>query len=228
MEKQDIKKEGEEREEKKRRKKITKKDLILIFVVILLLSGVTYWHFKNWRKSLNEVELPKFEMPKFELFPKKEGYKEWVSPDGKLKMKYSADWLEMDIRILGSYVQREIEEKPLLVAQKFVIEKSTFAFLTVNKLKFKEELGAEGILEKMKEDAQKREGEMEVLNLEIKDKIAVFEAKYKGKEGPVFQSKEKMIFNNEIYLISFFTFEKGFPEFKKEAEEIINSAIPVE
>jgi len=211
-------------EELNEKEKITKRDLFLVLFVILFLSGMTYWNFKNWKKSLEKVELPKFEMPKFEPFPKKEGYKEWTSPDGKLKLKYPADWMEMDIRTLESYIQREMEEKPLFLAQKLVIEKSTFAFLTVDKLKAVEGLSTEKILEKMKEDTRKREGEMEVLKIETSDKEVVFEAKYSRKNGPTFQSKEKMILNEGTYLISFFTFEKDFPEFEKEAREIINSA----
>jgi len=211
-------------EELNEKEKITKKDLFLIVIIILFLSGSTYWNFKNWKKSLEKVELPKFEMPRFEPFPKKEGYKEWTSPDGKLKLKYPADWMEMDIRTLESYIQREIEEKPLFLAQKLVIEKSTIVFLTVNKLKPETGSNAEEILEKMKKDAKKREGEMEILKLDIQNKIAIFEAKYSKKEGPVFHSKEKMILNEEVYLISFFTFEKDFSEFENEAEEIINSA----
>lgn len=222
MENPEIKKEVKEE------KKLSKRDFILVLVVILFLSGATYWNFKNWRKSLKEVEMPKFEMPKFEPFPKKEGSKEWVSPDGKLKITYPADWMEMDIRVLENYIQRELEEKPLFLAQKFSIEKAAFAFLTVNKLKFEENSGIEEVLEKMKEDVKKREGEIEVLKLETKDKEAIFEAKYKGKDGPTFQSKEKMIIEEEVYLISFFAFEKDFPKFQNEAVEIINSAQLVE
>jgi hypothetical protein len=218
MEELEIKKEGT-----KEKNKLSKRDFILVILVILFLSGVTYWNFKTWRKSLGKVELPKFEMPKFEPFPKKEGYKEWTSPDGKIKMKYSADWMEMDMRTLESYIQREIEEKPLFLAQKLVMEKSTFVILTVDKLKGMEGLNVEKILEKMKEDTQKREGEMEILKIESKDKEAIFEAKYNKKNGPVFHSKEKMIIDKEVYLISFFAFEKDFPVFEKEAEEIINS-----
>jgi hypothetical protein len=212
-----------EEEIKKEENKLSKKDFVLVILVILFLSGATYWNFKTWRKSLGKIELPKFEMPKFEPFPKKEGYKEWTSPDRKLKMKYSADWMEMDMRTLESYIHREIEEKPLFLAQKLVIEKSTFALLTVDKLKPELGLNAEEILEKMKEDAQKREGEMEILKIESRDKETIFEAKYNKKNGPVFHSKEKMIIDKEVYLISFFAFEKDFPVFEKEAEEIINS-----
>jgi len=214
----------EEAEIKKEEEKLSKRDFILVILIILFLSGATYWNFKTWRKSLGKVELPKFEMPKMELSPKKEGYKEWISPDEKLKLKYPAEWMEMDIRTLESYVQREIEEKPLFLAQKLVIEKSTIVFLTVNKLKPEAGSNAEEILEKMKEDAKKREGEMGISNFEIEDKIAIFEAKYKRKDGPVFHSKEKMILNNETYLISFFAFEKDWSVFEKEGEEIIDSA----
>jgi len=223
MENPEIKKEDAEEE-----KKLSKRDFILVIIVILFLSGATFWNFKSWRKSLGQVELPKFEMPKMELFPEKGGSKEWTSPDGKLKMKYPADWIEVDIKMLENYVQREVEEKPLLVAQKFSIEKSTLVFLTVNKLNFEESVEFEEILEKMKEDAKKREGKMEVLNSEIKDKEMVFEAKYTKKGGTVFLSREKILLEKGGYLVSVFAFEKDWSEFKKEAEEIINSVQLVE
>ena len=209
-------------------KKLSKRDFILVILVILLLSGASYWNFKSWRKSLGKVEFPKFEMSKFVPFPKKEGYKEWVSPDGKIKMKYSADWVETDIEMFESYSQREIEGKPLFLAQKFSFEGGVPYFLIVQELDIKEK-DTEKIFGKMTEDVQKNEGEMEILNSEEKDKEILFEAKYTKKDKPTLLSKEKIILNEERgYLIACLAFEKNWLGFQKEAEEIINSAQLVE
>ncbi|MBZ9578245.1 hypothetical protein KJA14_00015 [Patescibacteria group bacterium] len=222
MENSEAKEGNIKKEETK--KELSKKDIILIFSVILLLSLITYWHFKNWRKSLSEVEMPKFEMPEFE-FPSKEeeGYKEFISSDGKLKMKYSADWMEMKSEIFEGFTQED-KGKTLFFAQKFELEKAAQAFLTIQELSLGEEKGFEEIIEKMKRDIEEKEGEMEILKLEIENKTAIFEAGYKGKTGYPLHSKEKIILNKEkTYLISFFTFEKNWPDLQQEAEEIINS-----
>jgi len=226
MENPEIKK-----EETKEEKKLSKRDFIVIIFVILLLSGAIFWNFKNWRKSLEKVELPKFEMPKFEISPKKEGYKEWTSPDGTLKMGYPADWMEMESKTLENFPQAEIiggKGKILFFAQKIAWEKTSLVFLLVQKLTFEEKRGAEEIIEEIKKGVEEKEGEMEIERLEIKNGEAVLEAKYKGKKGYELHSKEKIILNEKGYLISCFTFEKDWSEFQKEAEEIINSAQLIE
>ncbi len=227
MENSEVKEENIKKEEAK--KELSKKDILLIFFVILLLSFFTYRHFKSWRESLSEVEMPKFEMPKFEIPSKKEGgYKEFVSPDGELKMKYPADWMEMKKEMFEGFTQ-EGEGKTLFFAQKFEFEKTAQAFLTVQELNLKEKKGAEEIIEEMKKDVEAKEGKMEILKLEIEDKTAVLEASYKGKTGFPLRSKEKIILNEKKgYLISFSTFEKNWPDLQKEAEEIINSTTLLE
>lgn len=206
-----------------------KKTISILVFMILLLSIFTYRHFKKFKESITGVQMPKLEIPPIELsLPKNEGNKEFISPDGKLKISYPSDWLEMDMRTLESYVQREIEEKPLFLAQKLVIEKSTLAILTINKLKSGENSNAEQIIEKMKEDTQNKGNKMEVLKLETDGKETIFEAEYSKENAPVLRSKEKMISNEEIYLVSFFAFKENSVEFENEAEEIINSAQLIE
>lgn len=220
MENSDIKKED-------KKEKSSKKTLILIFFIILLLSLATYRNFKNLRKSLREIDLPKFEVPEFEMpefeVPSQEekGYEEWISSDGKLKMKYPVGWIEVDSKVLEDFIQGN-RGKILFSAQKFNLElnlgKVTQAFLIVQELNLEEKRSFEEIIEEMK-----KEVEMEILKLEAGDKIAVFEAKYKGESENLLHSKEKMILNeNKVYLISFSTFEEDWIDFQKEAEEIIN------
>jgi hypothetical protein len=212
-----------EEEIKKKENKLSKRDFVLVILVILFLSGATYWNFKTWQKSLGKVELPKFEMPKFEPFLKKEGYKEWTSPDGKLKLKYPADFTEVDFRILENFIKEKIEEKPLFFAQKFQVgmEGVNQSYLMVQESKEKKRL--EEVLDEIKKKNEEGGGKMEILNSnKIEDEL-VFEAKYQKKNGLTFHSLEKIISNEKIYLVTFFTFEKDFQKFQKEGKDIIDS-----
>jgi len=235
MEESDIKK-GEVKD------KINKKDFILILVVIFILSGATYWHFKNWRRTLKEVEMPKLEIPKFELpelktpefgYPssfEEGGYKEWGSPDGSFKMRYPSDWLEMEKGIFENIPQEGIlKGETLFFAQKLTLETPGQAFLTVQKLILETEVNFEGILEEMKKAVKEKGGEMEISELKINEKTAAFEANYKGGSGLPLHSKEKIVSVREkILLVSFLTFESNWSGFQKEAEEIIDSVTILE
>jgi len=210
-------------EEIKKEEKLSKRDFILVIVAILLLSGATYWNFKSWRKSLKEVELPKFEMPKFEPFPKKEGYKEFTSPDGKITFRYPADWTEIDFKAVENVFQKEIEEKPLFFAQKFLGGIDKIAFMTVEETSLDERKNPEEVIEQIKTGAAEKGGEAEILTSEIQNNEMVIEIKYKNNKGLLFHSIEKLFFMDKTYSISLLSGERDWPEFEKEAEEIINS-----
>jgi len=196
------------------------KFLILIILSIAGLSFFTYWQFKNLQKTFPGVKLPKIEMPKSEsLFPQKTDYKEFTSPDGKLKLKYLSDWME----IPKESFQGEIgaEAKVLFFANKFKIEKAAFASLIVQELDLEKETSIENIVEKMKKEAEKK-GKMEVLKLEIKNGEGYLTAKYVKEAGSVFFSKEKIILGeNKAYLVTIFTLENWWSEFEEEAKEIL-------
>jgi hypothetical protein len=192
------------------------KFLVSIIAFILLLSFLAYWHFKNFQRSLSQIKLPKFELPKPKIIESK-GKKEFKSPDGKLKLTYLDDWIEMPKESLESLSQGLKEGKVLFLAQKFKLEKAAFAFLIVQE--YKDGKNQEEIINELKKEAKEKGGEMEILNL----KEDYFEAKYKRK-NVVFLSKEKVIFGEgKIYLVSIFSSEKDWPEFEEEAKEILNS-----
>jgi hypothetical protein len=199
------------------------KFLILIILAIFSLSFAVYWQVRNFQKSLSEIEFPKFEMPKMETFlPEgQEGYKEFVSPDEKLKLKYSASWIEMTKESLAQLSQEALENeaKTLFFANKFILNKAAFASLIIQELSLGKEESLEEIIDKIK----KEEGK-EILKSEIKEKEAYLEVGYKGKTGSVFYSKEKIFLSgNKAYLISVLALEKDWPGFEKETEEIFNS-----
>jgi hypothetical protein len=196
------------------------KFLFSIIISIIFLSFFTYWHFKRLTQNVPKIEIPKVEIPKPETFlqPKAEP-KEFISPDGKFKFRYSSDWVE----IPGNKWQETIssEAKILFFSTKFKIQKGAFASLAVQEVNWEKEL--KEFIEEMKRKAKERSGEMEILNLEIKEREADLKARYK-KEGANFISREKIILGEKkISLISIFSLERFWPEFESEAEEILNS-----
>lgn len=203
------------------------KFLILIILFILGLSFATYGQFKGFRESLSKVGLPKFEMPELKLFSPQEeiGYQEFVSPDGKLKLKYSSDWMKMEKESLAKLNQEMIKEgaKILFFGQKIKIEKVASASLVIQEIN----LGGkslEEIIEEMKEDVRKKEGEVEITQLKIKEKEAYLEAEYKREEGTIFNSKERILLSGEkAYSIAIFALDYHWPEFEEEANEILDS-----
>lgn len=208
----------------------SRKFLPIILGMILFLSIMTYRRLKEWKMILPEIKPPKLEMPKIELPQEQQGLKEWVSPDGRLTIKYPADWFEMPEDFLEGLTQEKTIEgksKFLLLAQKSNIEMGNVnnAFLLVQELNFEGERSFEKILDEMKQDSEKKQVKMEVLGTEIKEKEATIETKYKDKNGSYLHCKEKIILDKEkTYLISLFTFEKDWKNIQEKGNEIINSS----
>lgn len=197
------------------------KFLVLIIFSILFLSFFTSWQFKKLGESLPKTETPEVEIPKPESFsPEQTELKEFVSPDGKLKFKYSSDWAEMPKE--GWQKTTTVEAKILFFATKFKIETAVLASLVVQELSWEGDV--KEIIEEIEKSVKEKGGEMEILNLEIKDKEARLKARYKKEGETNFISKEKIILGEEkVYLISIFSLERFWPEFEEEAEEILNS-----
>ncbi len=210
-------------EKREKEKKLSKRDFIIVILMIFFLSGFSFWHFKNWKKSISEFKPPKFEIPKPEIFPKKEGYKEWISPDGKLKMKYKGDWIEMKKEFFGILASEEKGET-LFFAQKFIFEKGAQGFLVVRKINSKDGMNLKEFIENMKRETESKGGKMEILHSVIKEDTATLEIKYEKMGKPSLHSKEKIFLGKEaVYLVTFFTFEKNWDAFQQETEEIINN-----
>jgi len=198
------------------------KFLILILLSIFLLSFFTYWQFKRLSEAMPKIKKPEVEIPKPEsIFQQKTEIKEFISPDGKLKFKYSSDWIEMPKE---SWQEINAEAKVLFFANKFKLEKAALASLIVQELDLEKEKSVKEIVEEIEKEVKAKNGEMEILNLEIKDKEADLKIKYKKETGPIFVSKEKIILgDNKFYLISIFALEKDWLEFENETNEIFNS-----
>ena len=206
-----------------------KKYILILIILILGLGFLSFWQFKKFSQSLTKVELPKIEMPemKFEEFLplEKESLKEWASPDGKLKLKYPANWIESSEALLEQFKQEEMVlagAKILFFAYQFSFETQALAFLIVEEISQEKSLNE--IVKEIEKNIAEEKGEMEVINLEKENKTAWLEIKMKRKGEVSFQAKEKIIFlEDKTYLIAFTTFEKDWPKFEEEANEIFNS-----
>lgn len=209
---------------------MSNKKFILILIILILGCGLaSYWRFKKFSQSLTEVNLPKIEMPEMKvgemLFPTKEGYKEFASPDGKLKLKYSAYWIESDQTLLEQFNQEGVvlrEAKISFFAYQFNFENQALAFLVVEEISPEKSL--DEIIKDVEKDVTEKEGELEIINSERENETALIEMKFKRKMEPNFYAKEKIFFGKEkTYLVAFTTFEKDWPKFEEEAGEILNS-----
>lgn len=199
--------------------------------MIFVCSIFSYWHFKQFKVSPTKINLPNFEMPETDLEkllypePEKEDYKEWISPDGKLKLKYSANWIETNEDFLSELRQGEVNligGSVLFFAFQFRVKDGALAFLTVEEISPPKNL--EVIVKEMEKRITEKEGKMEIINLEQKDKIARLEIKMKDKKGINSRAKEEIIFNNDkAFSVVFTSFEKDWQIFEKEANEIFDS-----
>jgi hypothetical protein len=209
---------------------------ILIGLIFLLPRGFKYLGEQQLKKlgvPLENLPPVKLEEIKPEMFKEETGnYKEFISPDGKLKMKYSSSWIEAKSEVLEKITpeeyKREYELETLFSAQKFKVD-GGFAQLVISKGVFGAETSFEEIIEDMKEGNQKKGWSMEILKSEKKGNEITFEAIYKKAERYDVRSKEKIIFlepkegKKETYFIAFLTLERYWQNFKDEADFIISS-----
>lgn len=205
-----------------------KQVIFLSLLSAVILAFATSWYFKNLLKPLSTADLPKFEIPEFNPFSSQEtkDYTEFISPDGKLKLKYPSQWMKMAPDTLEKLNQALIdkEAKNLLFVQGIKIEKGDFIFLMVQELDSEEKKGLEEIIETIKEKVKEQGGKAEISNLKIKDDTAYFEGEFEGENPPPVYLKEKIILtDNKVYLVILFNLKNDWSEFEKEVSEILNS-----
>jgi hypothetical protein len=221
-------------------KNLIKYILILSFIltglIFLLPRGFKYLGEQQLKKlgiPLENLPPVKLEEIKPEMFKEETGnYKEFISPDGKIKIKYPSNWIEIKGEILEKITSEEYRKKyqleTLFSAQKFKID-GGFAQLVVSKGIFGAETSFEEIIKDMKEENQKKGWKMEILQSEEKNSETIFEAIYKKAERYDVHSKEKIVFleqkegKKETYFIAFLTLERYWQNFKDEADFIISS-----
>jgi len=162
-------------------------------------------------------------------------YKEFISPDQKLRMRYSTDWIKMpsqDLKLAFPQKQKEAYNPEIIFAAQRISTKG-FTQLAIYRLYFVDQ-NIEEIIEEMKQANLQQGWTMKILDAAIQEKEAVFEAIYQNSNGNSFRSKEKILLLQEkdqktkFYLIAFIAFEKEWAAFEKEAGDIIGSAQLIE
>lgn len=162
--------------------------------------------------------------------------KEFISPDGKLRVKFPPNWLKLEIEPLQRTIPKRLAEtyqmRVLFLAQKFGGEKSGQLIISQAIIEAKMEI--EKLLEEIMEEAKKQGWEIEIFETKIEEGKFIFEALYKKQNFPTLHSKEKMLWlklkenKRKVFLIELVTTDMDWEYFKKEFEEILNNALIVE
>ena len=205
--------------------------IIILIIAILSLSLITYWRFQRAREGLPQIQFPAFEMPEMKLdltdslFSKKEGVKTWISPDNKLQLNYSINWVEMDENILmhgaGTGVLLE-EARTLLFLYRFKMAEQAYALLMVSRTPAEKSL--EEIIKKIDQNIKMDGGETEIKILKTENEFADLEIISKQPASPISYSRGKIVFTGEEnYLILFNSLQKDWLHFEEETKEIFDS-----
>jgi len=203
---------------------------LVIILGIFLIFLVGNWQLERMKKSLPQnlqKELKAFPMEEIQkkFFGENTEFKEWVSPDGKLKISFLSDWMEIEKEAVESLNQEIIQEgaKILFFAQKLKIKGGAFASLIIQELDKKEWTNLEKFIEETKEEFKEKNGEIETVRVDSKE--GIFEAKYKKEGQPELHFIEKILIGEDkVYSILFLTFDKDWQGFLEEANSILNSA----
>lgn len=194
--------------------------------MIFGLSLITFLRLKKVDFTFDEIELPKIEMPerKIEDFLplEKEGEKEWLSPDQKLKLTYSLNWTNLREAFFERSEEKIMVEEFefLLLAQRLNLQNNLSALLTVYKVAGQESL--EEFIENLKEFI-KSQSEQTEINIVEEENFVWVEFTSKEKEQ-TFYSKGKVIIREETaYLVLISAQEESWSFFKQEIQEIFDS-----
>lgn len=153
--------------------------------------------------------------------------KEFLVADSKLYFKYLSNWVEIeDKKILNKVLSEEAKEKYNL--------KTLFFARKITESGLSQLLALEGTLPKGKDindivnamkDFYAKEGwQMNIINSIKKDNQLTLFAEYTKPNSHSFKSEEKIIISNQtFYIVSFYTIDRHWYNFKEEADEIINS-----
>ena len=202
--------------------------------MVVVCGLASYWNFKKFKgtsfQSFSFENLAEPEPPKEEPENSTIEEKEWVSSDGKLKLKYSQDWIEYDKILLEQLKQEStntLETEPLLYAMQMstgmTTQTETINLLTVEKINSKKNF--DEIIELIEKSPT--QDEVEIVSSQNQGNFASLEFKTKpSKENNFyFHSIMKIFFRKEeTYLITFSTPESYFSKQTAEGNKILNSA----
>jgi hypothetical protein len=178
-------------------------------------------------------EIPFFE--KEEARKESKELEEFISPDGKFKIKYPAKWLKLERDFFKKAIPEELEEKYqfkfLLLAQKFgTYESGQFV---ISEMTFEKEKEIEDFIKEMQDILRNYGRIMEVAFIQEKENEAVFEARYLKPNSPNLYSKDKILSLNlnggkKVFWVEFITLESSWPSLKEEIEKILETAEIIE
>ncbi|KPJ57552.1 hypothetical protein AMJ49_00305 [Parcubacteria bacterium DG_74_2] len=181
-------------------------------------------------ESFSYPGLTPSEIPQSEV-SQPEGYKEFVSPDGKLKIKYPSNWFRLEVESFQKTVPEEwvknYQMKILFLTQKLETERS--AQLIISQMIVDAQMEIEKLVEEIKKVIEKQGWEMEIMEFKTGEKECLFEAKYKKQNSPTLHSKEKILLLNpgdnqrKIFLVEFIASEKDWEYLENEGKEILNT-----
>jgi len=207
---------------------------ILIFSAIIILAALLITYFWDQEKDkFRGITSDNFSQIKpilpEEIFgDQNDNYEEFISPDGKLKMKYPSDWLEInDEEMLEEVIAQEWADKynlkTLFLAQKLKLGESSQ--IVVNEGDF--DIGFEEIIEEMKKSNLAKGWNMEIIDSNAEE--GIFEANYQKPDHYELHSREKVLFGEQkeglmkTYLVAVIVFDKDWEASKSIVEEIIGS-----
>lgn len=205
-----------------------KKNTYVFFGLISLI--LTIWLLGAWQqqpgldKILSQNGSPELKITEPEKSSKT--YKEFIDPDGKLKIQYPSSWFVVENESLFSVLtskdwKEKYDLKTLFLVQSF--EMGKFAQLIVQEGVF--DIPTEEIIEEMEKINREQELNMEIIKSDIQNDKAIFEARYLTTNSPNLYSKEEILLIGEkTYLIAFIALEQDWPALSEQADFILNSA----
>jgi len=200
--------------------------LIIVVLFIVLLSLSMKWQFKNLGESIENIELPKFDIEIAKLGSQDNENiipEEFLSEDGRLRLVYPSSWKKVeDLSVFNKDILREeINAKIILMAQSFDLSSTVFASLIVQELQLEGGDTLEEVIELIENDL---DGKAEITKSErISDSEYYLETKQEA-ERAVFLAKERIIlFDGKAYLVDIFALEKDWPSIENDAKDILDS-----
>jgi hypothetical protein len=157
---------------------------------------------------------------------------EFISPDGKLKIKYPSNFVKFETISLQKAVPEELAKnykmEIIFFAQKFDIERP--ASLVISQMLVDKQTKLKDILEEMKKAGEKEGWRIEILETEQENEKIIVESTYWKENIPAIRSKEKMlsieIENNQkrVFIAEITTANKDWNYLKDEINKILDSA----
>ena len=156
--------------------------------------------------------------------------KEFVGPDGKMKLSYSSDWEKVsDENFLSNVFSEKTTEEYNLKILFFAhyLKSKIFSQLYVAEGYLGNETSSEEIINLFKRSGEEENFNVTIINQELEGNRFIFEFVCEKENYPSYRFKELIIISEEkeskSYFITFAGPEKDWPKIKDRADNILNS-----